>query len=256
MTQILLKKEMIMFRLDGQVSLITGASGGIGRSIAKACREQGAIVVLSGTRQEVLEKLAQELKTNVYILPCNLNNSEEIEDLIPQTEKQAGKIDILVNNAGITKDNLIVRLKDEDWDQVIQVNLTSAFRLSRAAVKPMMKQRYGRIINITSIVGVTGNIGQINYSASKAGLIGMSKSLAQEVASRNITVNCVAPGFIETSMTQALSKTSQTKMLEKIPMKRMGTPDEIAFSVVFLASREAQYITGQTLHINGGMDMR
>ncbi len=244
-----------MFNLNGKKALITGASGGIGATIAKALHQQGAVVALSGTRREALEKVAQELKERVHILPCNLKNVEEVENLIPQAEAIMEQVDILVNNAGITRDNLLMRMKDDEFSEVIDVNLEATFRLMRAAVKGMMKRRDGRIINITSIVGVMGNPGQANYCASKAGVIGMSKSLAQEIASRGITVNCVAPGFIQTPMTDVLPETHKEKLLATIPQGRMGLPEEVAAGVAFLASAEAGYITGQTLHINGGMAM-
>ncbi|AIL12443.1 3-oxoacyl-ACP synthase [Candidatus Paracaedimonas acanthamoebae] len=244
-----------MFNLNGKKALITGASGGIGAAIAKALHQQGAIVALSGTRREALDKVAQELKDRVYVLPCNLKNAEEIENLIPQAEGIMEQVDILVNNAGITRDNLMMRMKDDEFSEVIDVNLGATFRLMRAAIKGMMKRREGRIINITSIVGVTGNPGQANYCASKAAVIGMSKSLAQEIASRGITVNCVAPGFIQTPMTEILPEAHKEKLLTTIPQGRMGLPEEIAAGVAFLASAEAAYITGQTLHINGGMAM-
>jgi 3-oxoacyl-[acyl-carrier protein] reductase len=244
-----------MFKLTGKRALITGASGGIGATIAKILHQQGAIVALSGTRREALDKVAQELKERVHVLPCNLKNSEEVESLIPQAEGAMEQVDILVNNAGITRDNLMMRMKDDEFSEVINVNLGATFRLTRAAIKGMMKRREGRIINITSIVGVMGNPGQSNYCASKAGVIGMSKSLAQEIASRGITVNCVAPGFIQTPMTDVLPETHKEKLLTTIPQGRMGLPEEIAAGVAFLASTEASYITGQTLHINGGMAM-
>jgi len=244
-----------MFNLNGKKALITGASGGIGATIAKALHQQGAIVALSGTRREALDKVAQELKERVYVLPCNLKNAEEVENLIPQAEGVMEQVDILVNNAGITRDNLMMRMKDDEFSEVIDVNLGATFRLMRAALKGMMKRREGRIINITSIVGITGNPGQANYCASKAGVIGMSKSLAQEIASRGITVNCVAPGFIQTPMTDVLPEAHKEILLTTIPQGRMGLPEEIAAGVAFLASAEAAYITGQTLHINGGMAM-
>lgn len=244
-----------MFNLNGKKALITGASGGIGATIAKALHQQGAIVALSGTRREALDKVAQELKERVYVLPCNLKNAEEVENLIPQAEGVMEQVDILVNNAGITRDNLMMRMKDDEFSEVIDVNLGATFRLMRAVLKGMMKRREGRIINITSIVGITGNPGQANYCASKAGVIGMSKSLAQEIASRGITVNCVAPGFIQTPMTNVLPEAHKEKLLTTIPQGRMGLPEEIAAGVAFLASAEAAYITGQTLHINGGMAM-
>jgi 3-oxoacyl-[acyl-carrier protein] reductase len=247
--------EIVMFQLKDQVALVTGASGGIGGAIARALHAQGATLAISGTREESLAALAKELGSRVHIFPCDLSNSEDVERLIPRVEESLGKVDILVNNAGITRDTLAMRMKDEDWQSVIDINLTSAFRLSRAAIKSMIKRRQGRIINISSIVGVSGNPGQANYTAAKAGLIGMSKSLAQEVASRGITVNCVAPGFIESAMTQKMTDSAREKILCNIPMGRIGTPDEIAGATVFLASPEAAYVTGQTLHLNGGMLM-
>jgi 3-oxoacyl-[acyl-carrier protein] reductase len=244
-----------MFSLAGKTALITGASGGIGAAIAKALHDAGATIAISGTRLEVLEKVKAEVGERVHILPCNLAKPEEVEKLIPSAEATLGSLDILINNAGITKDGLAMRMKDEDWQSVIDVNLTSNFRLSRAAMRSMMKKRWGRIINITSIVGVTGNPGQVNYVASKAGLIGMTKSLAQELASRNVTVNCVAPGFIATPMTDALNEKQKEAILGRIPAGRMGGPADIAAAVVYLASDEAAYVTGQTLHVNGGMVM-
>ncbi len=244
-----------MFSLTGKTALITGASGGIGAAIAKALHDAGATIAISGTRLEVLEKVKAEVGERVFILPCNLAKPEEVEKLIPSAEAALGSLDILINNAGITKDGLAMRMKDEDWQSVIDVNLTSNFRLSRAAMRSMMKKRWGRIINITSIVGVTGNPGQVNYVASKAGLIGMTKSLAQELASRNVTVNCVAPGFIATPMTDALNEKQKEAILGRIPAGRMGGPADIAAAVVYLASDEASYVTGQTLHVNGGMVM-
>ena len=244
-----------MFSLTGKTALITGASGGIGAAIAKALHDAGAAIAISGTRVEVLEKVKAEIGERVHILPCNLSKAEDVEKLIPAAEAALGGLDILINNAGITKDGLAMRMKDEDWQSVIDVNLTSNFRLSRAAMRSMMKKRWGRIINITSIVGVTGNPGQVNYVASKAGLIGMTKSLAQELASRNVTVNCVAPGFIATPMTDALNEKQKEAILTRIPAGRMGGAADIAAAVVYLASDEAAYVTGQTLHVNGGMVM-
>ena len=244
-----------MFSLTGKTALITGASGGIGAAIAKALHDAGATIAISGTRVEVLEKVKAEIGERVLILPCNLSKAEDVEKLIPAAEAALGGLDILINNAGITKDGLAMRMKDEDWQSVIDVNLTSNFRLSRAAMRPMMKKRWGRIINITSIVGVTGNPGQVNYVASKAGLIGMTKSLAQELATRNVTVNCVAPGFIATPMTDVLNEKQKEAILGRIPAGRMGGPADIAAAVVYLASDEAAYVTGQTLHVNGGMVM-
>jgi len=244
-----------MFDLSGKTALVTGATGGIGGGIARALHQQGATVGISGTRREVLDGLATELGSRVHVLPCDLSNSEQVEALIPAAEAAMERVDILVNNAGLNRDALFVRLKDEDWDKVIAVDLTAAFRLSRAAVYPMMRRRGGRIINITSIVGVTGNAGQGNYTAAKAGLIGMSKSLAQEVASRGVTVNCVAPGFVKSAMTDALNEKLREAILDKVPAKRLGSAEDIAAAVVYLASAEAGWVTGQTFHINGGMAM-
>jgi 3-oxoacyl-[acyl-carrier protein] reductase len=244
-----------MFDLTGKTALVTGASGGIGGAIAAALHAQGATVALSGTRRDALEQAAVALGERTHVLPCDLGDAAATEELVKQAEAAMGKLDILVNNAGLTRDMLAMRLKDEDWQKVIDVNLTAAFRLSRAAMKGMMKRRWGRIIGITSIVGVTGNPGQANYAAAKAGMIGMSKSLALEVASRGITVNCVAPGFIETAMTGALNDDQKSRILNAIPAGRMGRSDEIASAAVYLASDEAGYITGQTLHVNGGMAM-
>lgn len=244
-----------MFNLSGQRALVTGATGGIGAAIAKALHAQGAEVILTGTRTEVLEGLKAELGERAFVCASNLSDAENVESLVPTIEEKFGPLDILINNAGVTRDNLIIRMKDEDWQKVLDIDLTACFRLCRAAVKSMMKRRHGRIINITSIVGVMGNAGQTNYCAAKAGLIGMSKALAREIASRGITVNCVAPGFIETSMTDVLPETVKEKLLSEIPQGRMGTPEDIATAVVYLASRESAYLTGQTLHINGGMAM-
>jgi len=244
-----------MFDLTGKTALVTGASGGIGGAIAEALHAQGASVALSGTRRQPLDDLAAKLGSRVHVIPANLSVAEEVEQLAKDAEAQLGSLDILVNNAGLTKDGLVMRMKDEDWDTVIDVNLTAAFRLCRAAVRGMMKRRHGRIINITSVVGVTGNPGQVNYCASKAGLIGMSKSLAQEVASRGITVNCIAPGFITSAMTEALNDDQKSRILGNIPAGRMGDSAEIASAAVYLASVEAAYVTGQTLHVNGGMAM-
>ncbi|HVI52130.1 MAG TPA: 3-oxoacyl-[acyl-carrier-protein] reductase [Candidatus Sulfotelmatobacter sp.] len=245
-----------MFDLTGKTALVTGASGGIGGAIAKALHAQGATVCLSGTRREALEAVAAELgNERVHIVTANLSDAASVEQLAKDAEAALGSLDILVNNAGLTKDGLVLRMKDEDFLSVLDVNLSAAFRLCRAAVKGMMKRRVGRIINITSIVGVTGNPGQVNYAASKAGLIGMSKSLAQEVASRGITVNCIAPGFITSAMTDALTDDQKAKLLTGIPAGRMGAVEEIAAAAVYLASNEAAYVTGQTLHVNGGMVM-
>ncbi len=245
-----------MFDLTGKVALVTGASGGIGGAIATALHAQGATVVLSGTKTEALEKLAGELGSRVFTASCNLSDIASVEALPKAAETAAGApIDILVNNAGITRDNIFLRMKDEEWDQVLAVNLTAAFRLSRGVLRGMMKKRWGRIIQITSIVGATGNPGQANYAAAKAGLVAMSKSLAFEVASRNITVNAVAPGFIATAMTEVLTDDQKSAISARIPAGRMGNSPEIAAAVVYLASEEAAYVTGQTLHVNGGMAM-
>jgi len=242
-----------MFDLTGKCALVTGATGGLGGAIAKALHAQGARVALSGTRIEALDALKAQLGDNAFVLPCNLSDSAAVDALVPAAESAMGGLDILVNNAGVTKDNLFMRLKDEDWDSVIAVDLTAAFRLMRAAVKGMMRRRYGRIVSISSVVGVQGNAGQGNYSAAKAGLIGMSKSLACEVASRNITVNCIAPGFIASPMTDGLGDKVKEAILATVPMARLGAPEEIASAVVYLASAEAAYVTGQTLNVNGGM---
>jgi len=244
-----------MFDLTGKKALVTGASGGLGQAIAKALHKQGATVALTGTRREALESVASELKDSVYVLPCNLADKDSVEALVPAAEAAMGTLDILVNNAGVTKDNLFMRMKDEEWDDVIAINLSAAFRLSRAAVKGMLKRRYGRIIGITSVVGVTGNAGQGNYAASKAGMIGMSKCLAAEVAARNITVNTIAPGFIASPMTDVLNDKQRAAILASVPMGRLGVAEEVATAAVYLASDEASYVTGQTLHVNGGMAM-
>ncbi|PSC05694.1 beta-ketoacyl-ACP reductase [Alsobacter soli] len=244
-----------MFDLTGKTALVTGASGGIGGAVARALHGQGATVAISGTRREALEGLAGDLGERVHVITANLSDKDSVEALVPDAEKAMGQLDILVNNAGVTRDNLFMRMKDEEWDQVIRVNLEASFRLMRAAVKGMMRKRWGRIVSITSVVGTTGNPGQGNYAASKAGLVGMSKSLAAEVASRNITVNCVAPGFIETAMTDVLNEKQKESILGTVPMGRLGTGAEIASAVVYLASQEASYVTGQTLHVNGGMAM-
>ena len=245
----------MMFDLTGMTALVTGASGGLGSSIAKALAAQGARLALSGSNAAKLEAFARELGGDHVNLVCNLSNPEEVDQLVPRAVEALGRLDILVNNAGVTRDNLAMRMKDEEWDQVIKVNLEGAFRLMRAAMKPMMKARHGRIINITSVVGVTGNPGQANYVASKAGLIGMSKAFAQEVASRGITVNCVAPGFMTSAMTDALNDAQKEGILSKIPTGAMGSGEDIGAAVVYLASKEAGYVTGQTLHVNGGMAM-
>ena len=244
-----------MFDLTGKAALVTGASGGIGGAIARALHARGAKVALSGTRTAPLEALAAELGEGAHPLPCDLSDAAAVEALHKRAIEALGALDVLVNNAGVTRDQLMMRMSDADWSAVLEVNLTSVMRLSRGALRGMMKARWGRIINISSIVGVTGNPGQANYAASKAAVIGMSKSLAQEVASRGITVNCVAPGFIETAMTEALGEEQKARLLAGIPAGRMGTADEIAAAVVYLASAEAAYVTGQTLHVNGGMAM-
>ncbi|NNU67370.1 3-oxoacyl-[acyl-carrier-protein] reductase [Rhizobium indicum] len=244
-----------MFDLSGRKALVTGASGGIGEEIARLLHKQGAIVGLHGTRVEKLEALAADLGERVKIFPANLSDRDEVKALGQKAEADLEGVDILVNNAGITRDGLFVRMSDEDWDNVIEVNLTSTFRLTRELTHPMMRRRYGRIINITSVVGVTGNPGQANYCASKAGMIGFTKSLAQEIATRNVTVNCVAPGFIESAMTGKLNDKQKEAIMGAIPMKRMGTGGEVASAVAYLASSEAAYMTGQTLHVNGGMAM-
>jgi 3-oxoacyl-[acyl-carrier protein] reductase len=244
-----------MFDLTGKSALVTGATGGIGGAIARALHAQGATTAISGTRREVLDQLAGELGERVHVLPCNLADKEDVESLVPRAEEAMGGVDILVNNAGVTRDNIFVRLSDEAWDEVIAVDLTAGFRLARTAVRGMMRRRYGRIIGITSVVGVTGNAGQGNYAAAKAGMIGMSKALAREVASRNVTVNCVAPGFIDTAMTAGLNQKQREALLAAVPAGRLGTVADVAAAVVFLASMEAAYVTGQTLHVNGGMAM-
>jgi 3-oxoacyl-[acyl-carrier protein] reductase len=244
-----------MFDLTGKKALITGASGGIGEAIAKVLHEQGAIVALHGTRTEKLEAMAKELGEGAHAMPADLSDPQAVKALGAKAEEELGGVDILVNNAGITRDGLFVRMSDEDWSAVIDVNLTSVFRLTREVVYPMMRRRTGRVINITSVVGVTGNPGQANYCASKAGMIGMSKSLAAEIASRNVTVNCVAPGFIQTPMTDALNEKQREAILGTVPAKRLGAPEEIAGAVAYLASDISSYVTGQTLHVNGGMAM-
>jgi 3-oxoacyl-[acyl-carrier protein] reductase len=244
-----------MFDLTGKTALVTGATGGIGAEIARALHGAGAHVVLSGTREAVLADLATELGGRTSIVPANLSDSAAVDGLIGLAEAAAGQVDILVANAGITRDGLLLRMKDDDWEQVLKVNLESYFRLSRAALRGMMKRRFGRIIGITSVVGVMGNPGQANYAASKAGMIGFSKSLAQEVATRGVTVNCVAPGFIESPMTEALNEAQKTQILTTIPAGRLGSGGDVAAACVYLASDEAGYMTGQTLHVNGGMAM-
>ncbi|MBV9564758.1 MAG: 3-oxoacyl-[acyl-carrier-protein] reductase [Bradyrhizobium sp.] len=244
-----------MFDLTGRTALVTGATGGIGGAIARALHAQGAAVAISGTRREMLDGLASELEARVHVLPCNLSDDAAVEALVPAAEAAMGGVDILVANAGITRDNLFVQLRDEDWDDVIKVNLTATFRLARAATKLMMRKRFGRIIAITSVVGVTGNPGQGNYTASKAGLIGMIKTLGAEYAKRNVTANCIAPGFIKTPMTDALNDKQREAILARVPAARLGAPEDIAAAAVFLSSNEAGYVTGQTIHINGGMAM-
>lgn len=244
-----------MFELTGRKALITGASGGIGEEIARMLHAQGAIVGLHGTRVEKLEALASELGERTHIFPANLSDRDEVKALGQKAEEVLEGVDILVNNAGITKDGLFVRMSDADWDAVLEVNLTAMFLLTRELTHPMMRRRYGRIVNITSVVGVTGNPGQANYCASKAGMIGFSKSLAQEIAPRNVTVNCVAPGFIESAMTDKLNDKQKDAIMGAIPMRRMGAGAEVASAVAYLASNEASYVTGQTIHVNGGMAM-
>ncbi len=245
-----------MFDLSGMTALVTGASGGIGSAIARALAAQGARLALSGSNESKLAAFAAELGGGHVPLVCNLGDAAAVDALVPQAvEALGGRLDILVNNAGVTRDNLLMRMKDEEWDEVIRINLEAAFRLMRAAAKPMMKQRFGRIISVTSVVGVTGNPGQANYAATKAGLIGMSKSVAQELASRGVTANCIAPGFIASAMTDALPDAQKEALNSRIPMGRMGEGGDIAAACVYLASREAGYVTGQTLHVNGGMAM-
>ena len=244
-----------MFDLTGRKALVTGASGGIGGAIARSLHAQGATVTLSGTRRTALDALASSLGERVGLLEADLSDKDAVEALVPAAEAAMGGLDILVNNAGVTRDNLFLRMKDDEWDAVIAVNLTASFRLARAAVKGMMRRRYGRIISIGSVVGTTGNPGQGNYAASKAGLIGLTKALAAEVASRNITVNCVSPGFIESPMTESLNEKQRETILGTVPMARLGTGADVAAAVLYLASNEAAYVTGQTLHVNGGMAM-
>ncbi|HEY2137554.1 MAG TPA: 3-oxoacyl-[acyl-carrier-protein] reductase [Xanthobacteraceae bacterium] len=244
-----------MFDLTGKSALVTGASGGIGGAIARSLHAQGATVAISGTKREALEHLAADLAARTHVLPCDLADKDAVENLVPAAEAAMGGLDILVNNAGITRDGLFMRMKDQDWDDVIAVDLTAGFRLARAAVRGMMRRRYGRIIGITSVVGVAGNAGQGNYAAAKAGMIGMTKSLAQEVASRGITVNCIAPGLIETAMTTGLGDKQREAILARVPLGRFGSVDDVAAAAVFLASSEGAYVTGQTIHVNGGMAM-
>lgn len=244
-----------MFSLAGKGALVTGATGGIGNAIARKLHAAGATVAISGTKADRLEALAGELEERVHIVPCDLSDRGAVQKLTGEAEAKLGTLDILVNNAGMTKDNLFMRMKDEEWDQVIAVDLTSAFMLSRAAVRNMMRRQWGRIINITSISGIIGNPGQGNYAAAKAGMIGMTKSLAREVASRGITANCIAPGFIKTAMTDALNEKQVEAIAQHIPAGTFGTPDDIASAALYLSSQEARYMTGQTLHVNGGMVM-
>jgi 3-oxoacyl-[acyl-carrier protein] reductase len=244
-----------MFDLTGKCALVTGASGGIGAAIATALHGAGATVTLSGTREGPLQDLAAALGSRAHVLPCNLSDGAAVDALPKQAAEIMGSLDILVNNAGITQDNLLMRMSDEQWQKVIDINLTATMRLMRASLRSMMKARWGRIVNITSVVGATGNAGQVNYAASKAGVVGASKALAQEVASRGITVNCIAPGFIATPMTEVLSDDQKAGLNARIPAGRMGTPDEIGAGVLYLASPEAGYVTGAVLHINGGMAM-
>jgi 3-oxoacyl-[acyl-carrier protein] reductase len=244
-----------MFDLTGKGALVTGASGGIGQAIAKALHAHGASVALSGTRREVLESVARELGSRAYPVVCDLGDPVQVDGLPREAESALGTLDIVINNAGITRDNIAVRMRDDEWQAVLDVNLSAAFRISRGALRGMMKRRWGRIISITSVVGTTGNAGQANYAAAKAGLVGMSKSLAQEVASRSITVNCIAPGFIETAMTASLTDDQRARLGQAIPAGRFGDSADIAAAAVYLASPDAGYVTGQTLHVNGGMAM-
>jgi 3-oxoacyl-[acyl-carrier protein] reductase len=244
-----------MFDLTGKTALVTGATGGIGGAIAQALHGQGATVAVSGTRADALAQIAGALKDRLHVLPCNLADKDAVETLVPRAEETMGKLDILVANAGITRDNLLVQLRDEDWDQVVAVNLTATFRLARAAVRTMMRRRFGRIIAISSVVGVTGNAGQSNYTASKAGIIGLVKSIAAEYAKRGVTANAIAPGFISSAMTDKLNDKQREAILARVPAGRLGTGADVAAAAVFLASDEAAYVTGQTLHVNGGMAM-
>jgi 3-oxoacyl-[acyl-carrier protein] reductase len=244
-----------MFDLTGKTALVTGASGGIGGAIARALHAQGATVTVSGTRRDALDALAGDLKERVHVLPCNLASKEEVEALVPKSEEAMGRLDILVANAGINRDNLFVQLKDEDWDDVVAVNLTATFRLARAAVRGMMRRRFGRLIGITSVVGVTGNPGQSNYTATKAGIIGMFKSVAAEYAKRGVTANCIAPGFIASPMTEKLNDKQREAILARVPAGRLGSGADVAAAAVYLASDEAAYVTGVTLHVNGGLAM-
>jgi 3-oxoacyl-[acyl-carrier protein] reductase len=244
-----------MFDLTGKTALVTGATGGLGGAIARALHASGAAVAVSGTRRDALEAIAKELADRGHIVPCNLTHKDDVETLVSRAETAMGKLDILVANAGITRDGLLVQMRDQDWDEVIAVNLSATFRLARAATRGMMRRRFGRIIGITSVVGTTGNPGQGNYAAAKAGMVGLIKSLAQEYATRGVTANCVAPGFIQTPMTDKLSAKQREAILARVPAGRLGAPAEIGAAVVYLASEEAAYVTGQTLHVNGGMAM-
>ena len=245
----------MMFDLTGKTALVTGASGALGAAIVRALHGQGATVALSGTRREALDSLAGELKERVHVLPCDLADKDSVEALVPSAEEAMGKLDILVANAGVNRDNLFVQLSDEAWDQVIAVNLTATFRLARAAVKTMMRRRFGRVIGVSSVVGFTGNAGQVNYTASKAGVVGMMKSIAAEYARRNVTANCIAPGIITSAMTDKLNDKQREAILSRVPMGRLGAAADIGAAAVYLASDEAAYVTGQTLHVNGGMAM-
>ena len=244
-----------MFDLSGRTALVTGATGGIGGAIARTLHASGATVTISGTRIEMLDSLAGKLGGRVHVVRCDLADREDVENLVPAAEAAMGRLDILINNAAITRDNIFMRLKDEDWDEVLAINLTAAFRLIRAAVRGMVRRRFGRIIGITSVVGLTGNAGQANYAAAKAGMIGMTKSLAHEVASRGVTVNTIAPGFIDTAMTRGLTDEQKDTILARVPAGRLGSPDDVAAAALYLASLEGAYVTGQTLHVNGGMAM-
>jgi 3-oxoacyl-[acyl-carrier protein] reductase len=244
-----------MFDLSGRTALVTGATGGIGGAVVRALHAQGATIAISGTRRNILDEIAADLGSRVHVAPCNLADKDDVESLVPRAEEAMGKLDILVANAGITRDNLLVQLRDEDWEQVIEVNLTATFRLVRAAVRGMMRRRTGRIIGITSVVGVMGNAGQGNYAAAKAGMIGMMKSVAQEYAKRGVTANCIAPGFIDTPMTDKLNEKQRESLLTRVPAGRLGTAADVAAAVVYLAADEASYVTGQTIHVNGGMVM-
>lgn len=246
---------MKIFDLSGQTALITGASGDIGQAISKDLHSKGAEIIITGQNNSILQKIKYNLQNKCHIIHCNLNNREEIKSLFKKSINKLGKIDILINNAGISKDKLMIKMKNEEWDNVIEINLTSIFLLTRLSIKSMIKRRFGRIINISSIIGITGNAGQTNYCASKSGLIGMSKSLSQEIASRGITVNCIAPGFIKSSMTKKINEKKIKNIISKIPMGKIGSPEDISSICVYLSSKESNYITGQTIHVNGGMVM-